>query len=391
MIADSISNNYRLQIIPTKWYEMVYALTFISSYVIHFSMSSLTPLVFFIVDFLIVQYLVYKNIKDKEDFNKIVSFATVVFTIYALLAIFEGFTQINVFDILFSREVTLFSGANSFRFGILRGHGVCTVSINHGMLLTFGWTLSSYKLFNENRHKFGWWLCYIAIGTSVLLTLSRAILLASLFIQFLLTVKCGFSQVIKRIILIAIAILGASIIFNDLFFSILKNLGGMVAALIDPRFISRELGIYDVGNRVDLWKWVFADMDGKWLLGHGFERTFSHNVQYLTGNGYWEKSSIEVQWLYVLFQKGLYGLIGFIAYQVGSIFSMLKFKLNIGENRLTFNTVSLVASISYFLVLFSFAGFEDLIFFYILVALNKAYQNICLSQSINNRKLVRRL
>ena len=83
----------------------------------------------------------------------------------------------------------------------------------------------------------------------------------------------------------------------------------------------------------------------------------------------------------MLYHVGFVGLSGYIIFQIGSIVHMIKGhkveKKVAKDKKITFNYVMLIATVSYFVTQFSCSAFEDLKFYYIMLALVFVYNRIC--------------
>ena len=134
------------------------------------------------------------------------------------------------------------------------------------------------------------------------------------------------------------------------------------------KYINTAEGIGSIGQRLSLWGYIFDSVKDKILFGWGYSAQFSVMI------GNFNKTSIEVHWLMLLFQAGLVGIAGFICYQGGCLKSICATKTSIGEYRVGFSYVMLIVTVGYFVVLFTCAGFEDLQMFYLLMALFEAYK-----------------
>lgn len=363
-------------------YGLVYSITSILTYFIHFYLGSLWGIVFFVVNFIIIRYCIVDKVETFNDFKQLIHYIEFVLFIYSVLCLVETFSGFNIFDVTFRRSFDIV-GANGLRFGLQRAHGACTVSINNGMILAFGWALSAYQLYNTNKRNRFMLIRYIVIGAASILNLSRAIIFVGVLIQIVLLVKCGRNLFVKRLVVILASVVVLWPFIGDKFTVLFQNFRQlMLSALsfLNPSYneyvdIAGNIGTQ--GSRFELWGWVYEAVKDRIILGNGFERQLGKAVLWSTGNGYSIKDSIEVQWLRELFRGGLFMLFGFITYQIGCLKILLKKNINKRENVLSFRAVGIVTTISYFIALFTFSGLEDLNFFYIFMALYETYYNIC--------------
>ena len=138
------------------------------------------------------------------------------------------------------------------------------------------------------------------------------------------------------------------------------------------------------GERLALWGWVWEFVKGNALFGIGFESQFSH---VFFANGFWKtKVSVEVQWLYILLQKGFFGLLGFVAYEWYCLRETFRAFRNDLHERPNIPIVFFVMAAGYFLNLFTCAAFEDLEFFYVLFAIVEGYTELSLGMEKDEPK-----
>lgn len=357
-------------------FMIAYGITYIMSYLIHYYNDSARQVIVFFVGFWGVRYVILNGIKSKGEFLKFVDYIIVFFALYSILGIYESFTSINLFDILFKREVVL-DFANAIRFGIRRNHGMCSVSINNGMLLNIVLAIAGYRLFNSRKADIKTLICYILIWSDLILTLSRQVILMSVIIQLVLAAKCGFTWIVKRITCIILISFALWLCMGDTLSSIFSNITAMFLPLleiINPAYSSYynwSEGIGGIGERGELWGWIYAAVRNQLVFGMGYETPFSIALSNNT-----IKTSIEVHWLYVLYLRGLFGLFGFIIYQIGCLKKVISHKDDMGEIRVDFPFVMLILTLGYFASLFSCSGWEDLKFYYMVFAVFECYARL---------------
>lgn len=362
----------------------VYFATRICSYVINYENNSILNIFNFIVTFLFVREIVLKIIKKSSDFKSVIKIISYIFLIYSLLCILESISGINIFDTIFNRNISI-SGGNGYRYGILRSHGACTMSINNGIILVMGLSIVSYYLFNYASSAI-FKLTYVCLWISIILNLSRMVVFIAVLSQIIIAIKCGFAWLIKRILLfLTIIIIGLFISENGI-----KNVVDLFNSFFGPIFntdlINAASNLGGIGNRLELWSVVFDRVKDSIIFGNGFDASLNYAVEYSMGGGYWIKDSIEVHWLSTLFQTGLFGLIGFISYQLYCLKSTYKNRNYIVDEKIfSFNYLAFILSIFYFISLFTVSGFEDLIFYYFVFNLFEAYNRIVHEVNLKRR------
>ena len=351
-------------------WEYIYLFTLLGSYVIHFSRPTsyygiLSVLGFFVC----TRYLMCIQIKRQVDVNWIIDVVLFLGCIYAALCLIEDFTQFNLFDIVFSRSV-ISGGANSFRSGVFRGHGVCSVSTNNAMLLYLIWILSTFKFYEKGckrKYKVFFWI----IGAATFMCQARMVILAGIVLQCVVAIRSGVSKAVRRFLLATTAV-SVLLFFNP---ALQESINQMFMPIYEEIFLGethsniKGVSMYGSGHRAVLWTWVYETIKSNLLFGKGFVEQFKYT--YDAGSYNATKTSIEVHWLYVMYQKGLFGLFGFISYQIGVL--RLLFSNRNKRKIADFRFVMMVGTVLYFIMLFGCSGFEDLVFFYFMVTLYILY------------------
>lgn len=366
--------------LSAPWFYILYVISVVACIFVHF--GSRTAYIHFINICQVIGtvYVVLVAIRgDRNKFEEIIEFLIKVFMIYAVFGIIESFTKINIFDTLTGTQV-VYEYANAFRFGLARSRGATGVSINNGMLLCLAEGIIAYQLLKSNNKKKLYTIAYIVVFINCFLTLSRGIWLDLIISQFLifLSLRGGrkllliFKIAITAIILLVIGMILFPIVIRELL-DILNIMINSIIVSLSGGSASDEMG--GIGNRFELWGWVWISVKDSLIWGKGFDSPFV----YLTSDGAIKKS-IEVMWLYLLYRTGIVGMLGFIWLQISCMAYSIRmhFKENAGKvsNRSGFNYIFLVVSIAYYITMFSCAGSEELIFYYFFIALLFAYNSL---------------
>lgn len=361
-------------------FSMLYFITVFLSNIFKMYENSIHEILYFIAVFFIPGYIISKCVITKKFFFEIIDFILLIFSIYAILCIIEGFSQFNIFDIILERQIELW-GANSYRMGIYRSHGYCSVSINNGMILFMVWMLASYRLYNVTKVKY--LIPFILIGISLFLNLSRMVIIVAVAAQLLILIQLKKSKLFSYICCTILVLIGIMLLFPEKVESIFSDIYNTFIPLIEEFFgnTERNNGMFSggSGHRFALWNWVYNSTKDSLLLGQGYGSVFNY-IYYVNGF-YVIKESIEVHWLYLLYHAGVLGLSGFICYQFYCIKEMLSTRV-ISKNSLekpTFVNVFIIMSLGYFAILFTCAGFEDLELYYILFPLFLAYKKLSIN------------
>lgn len=354
----------------------LYASITVLNFAIHYYSLSIQQILAFVASFVFCRHLILHGINTKEDFDKVLDFIITLFGIYAILVLIEAFIRINVFDIIFSRTVTTYSGANGLRFGFLRPHGFCTISQNNAMVMTMAITLTSYKLFNTQKAPIRWKISYSLLFVAIIFEFSRAVTMVLLISQVVILAKCGYTKLLKRLLLVVLGVAIFAVVANSLFKQFVDTLQTFLLSAFSSLFLDAEAGFGSTnGDRSQLFSWVYNAVKDNIFFGMGYEDSFSVSLSYTVGtfSGIRNKTSIENHWLFLLYQTGLFGLIPFIIYQIGCLKRTIKLKVRNSVEKIPFNYAFAVISILYFVVIISFAAFEDLLYYYLLFSLFEVY------------------
>lgn len=324
--------------------------------------------------FLAFIFILY-GITTKDAFNRFIDFIIVIFAIYALFCIIESITYFNIFDSLTHTKVEEYLFTNEIRFGFVRNRGAVDISINNGMLQCLVLSLCSYRIATNRQIKYVVSFCLIFLAS--FLSLSRGVWVQLLISQALVVMvmpgRKKIMLILKTLLALFLVLLIGSVMssgFTEKIADLIENMFLSIASVFTESNNSNMIG---VGHRFLLWSWVFNTIGSSLVFGLGV----GANVSVTTSLGY-NKVSIEVMWLYVMYQMGLIGLIGFVVFQIGSIRYSIKHlkKKKYGDYYNNFNYYILAASVGYFIALFACSGFEDLRFYYIIVALGICYNHL---------------
>ena len=378
---------FKLKLNREYGFLIYYALVYLSSLFIHFYSGSIVLALSFSAYFIFSPVIARRTIKTKRDFSTVLSIVVVVFAVYSILGIFEAISGINVFDLVFGRSGSaLWAGVGITRYGFNLSYGFLRIMHNNSTLVCMIWAIAAYQLCNVKRHRLFWAMCWLLIGAYDMVMMSRMIIFTAPILQFIIFRKRGSQWLTKRVFIILVVALVAAFVFGSDIFSILWNtIGGLIAPIIDEFFGTSLKAQFDSslggsGQRIVLWNWIFNAVKGDMLFGKGLTDVWSTTVSgknYLGQTWYTEKTSIEVHWLYTLYRMGLYGLSGFVVFQIGTLLKLWKGKVKCFEEKVTFQFVMKWVAVFYFFHLFGIAAAEELNFFYFLFAIYMSYVHIC--------------
>lgn len=351
----------------------------------------------FLCEILLVPIILIPLINSKERFlrtiNGIINFSICI----SILGIIEEIFKFNFFSIFNNIDISL--NYNPLRFGILRILSFHSHAIIYCLWIMFMIGLLYYALsIPENKkYKNKYIIAYILLLINALCTLSRSALLVLVLLQILLLYKSGYKLFIKKIIqiaCIAIVLIIISILFIPQLKDLIFNTIDMMIALFDDNYaqsISNSFGndnLSGIGNRVDLYSWVLEKMNGKWLLGNGIFSDFVY--KYKNSDGYWtQKTTIEVQYLNVLYHKGILGLGTEVLLYLLLIITTFEKKSNKKmdfESYITFGNVCNIIFLCYAMILFAVNTSTERNTFYVIVMLLLSYNNLNKENNVNDYK-----
>ena len=223
-------------------------------------------------------------------------------------------------------------------------------AIAYGLYQVFIVALINYKnsIFGESRKLK---ICYMISVLNVFLSVSRTPIIAFIVIQLLFWYrdsKKKFANYMFVALIGALVLLIASTSFgfripliDDLLETINQVLSGNTAS---------SGSTVGVGNRFDLWAWVYLSMGNKWIMGHGPTAEFAYKVYE------WQtKTSIENQYLNILWHNGLVGLVllilSYLSILIYSFKNRFHYILKSGET-ISFNMCVFLTMLTYYVVEF---------------------------------------
>ncbi|WP_163200991.1 O-antigen ligase family protein [Bifidobacterium avesanii] len=339
----------------------------------HFSDRNMYTHFIEIIQIIGLTYMTVVVVRQERDLNQILDFLTITFSIYSIFGIIESVFKWNIFDTLSNTKV-VYENANEIRFGLARARGACDISITNGMLLSMIVCLIAYRGINTKKRRY--LIPFFIVLINCFLTLSRSIWIeVSLSLLLIFLSLSTYKQILNiiRIIFSAVILLFFA---NFAMPQVIQNLGKVFYSMFDS-IISVISGtnssdMQGAGDRFRLWNWVWISVKDSATWGKGYTANFS----YPAPEGYIKKS-IEVMWLYELFHIGLVGLASYIFLQISSLLYLLKnFFLKKRNEIFSFNLLLLIISIAYIIAQFSCFASEDLRFYYFLLGLGFAYNNL---------------
>lgn len=336
-----------------------------------------------IIWFLCLPVLI-STITTKKRFLKIIDVIICASTVVGIFGIIEETTHFNIFSLINLADYTL--NYNAPRMGLLRIISFTSHAISYCVYCMFVLAIIFYRLtLKGTKHKLFYVFSYFLICLNAFFTLSRSALLCIIASQLILLWKCGRKRFIKRIFLLlfgaSILIAGASVVNKDIanavqiaiyiIFALFND--NAADYLISIGFTNNANGI---GQRFDLYQWVWQAVKGNLLIGMGRTAAFAHNYVTAAGNRL-TKESIEIEWLRTLYRYGILGLLSesifFIKFLISSFKAQKSKMKNTWEGNLSFASMSFTVILLYIVVLFAVMQNEDAQMLYIMLILFTAY------------------
>lgn len=334
---------------------------------------NIKTLVFYLVTTIVLLSAMLSVINSPRKFIGTIN--TLVYTsgFVAFWGIVEEVTHFNIFSLLNTRGAIL--NYNSLRFGLLRIISFSSHAIAYCLYLTMMLCLVfySFQFCKNRREKTLKQIIYVLVLINAVLTLSRSSLLVLIASQLvLLYFASGFkSFILKALKIIAISgiiIIGLSIVNNKVLNAVQMFIYMLLAVFNDnySNSISAAFGndnLSGIGNRLDLYSWVWQELKGYRLFGKGYGASFSHRFTFMSGFYTAEdvKTSIEVQYLSTLYYFGVVGMVSQLIAYGGTVWLCFKDKISKAcwENEVSFSFVALVALIACYVEFFAVSQGTD--------------------------------
>jgi hypothetical protein len=289
------------------------------------------------------------------------------------LGIIETITDNHIF------QSRLLMNSDIIRYGFTRSSVTFGHPINFGMYQSIMAALAFYRITNTDitrKKRNFFFIMYAIISVSVVVSVSRLAICLLLFSQFLALRKLELGKkknlFISAIIAIVLSVFLTDILGFEFLNELISDFWKMICEVLGINLNSKAEISY--GNRFDLYNWVIDDVKGHEWFGLGVGAKFSYKM-----HEWFTKTSIEVHYLYVYYQQGLFGLFALILSYVGSLyFIQNKKEKKLGfEGILNFNTICFFLLIGYFVCLFGVQETDLKRIYNVLLTLNICYNRIC--------------
>ncbi|MBO4476701.1 MAG: hypothetical protein J5757_00075 [Lachnospiraceae bacterium] len=328
----------------------------------------------------VVLFFGSKAIDTKERFISIIDWVIIGSIIVGIFGVVEEFTHFNFFSLLNTAGSKL--NYNPTRLGILRIISFTSHAISYGCYCMIMLALIIYRLTIEKKRFLFFAGALMLINEGFAMSRGPMIGLAIMFVLILwFSGHQLFVRKVFRWIFALVIILLISSLFVEKARTVVKISGYVVLAMFDDDYASAlaDLGFKDnaggIGNRIDLYKWVYEESAGSRWVGKGAYKTFEH--KFINSGGYVQtKSSIEVEWLRTFYRYGAIGLMAEIYLFLALVFHSMNKRLKTPdewEGHLSFARVAAAMLVAYVVVLFSVMQNQEGQVFAVVVMLLMAY------------------
>lgn len=330
----------------------------------------------------LVPMVIIFTIRTRQDLNLAIDLMILSSALLGLLAIIEA---ISGTYLLQGAVLSNTLGFQAERYNVLRSSTTFVHPIGFGLYEAMVAVLTSYRIFSGvPRGRRAWYVvAYVLAAIAVLLSVSRLAIGLLVIAQTLVLLRVGPGKLFRTIIY-AVVLGGLAQIFfwgsEPLDFAALaSDAWNSVAALFGLRSAAASSSAIGFGNRVDLYAWVLAAMNGNYLWGMGVTAVFSYQM-----TEWFAKTSIEVHYLDIFYQCGAVGLASLVISYVGTfVFFWRRRDFRILEGtRLPFLFVLSVLLLTYYLSMFGVNETDTSRIYVELVALGIAYVRMCASQAV---------
>lgn len=332
----------------------------------------------YFLQYTMICIVITKCVNSEKRFLTVIDVLIKFSFIIGFFGIFEAVSKINVFHVL-APQIEFYT---EIRLGILRIMTTFYHPISYCNYLIFIGSLILYRMQMiqiKGKQTFLRFV-YMVVVINSILTLSRSTMLIFIVTQIFIAYKMGFLKMsVNKFWYVIITILpllfleasGSKVLgaINNIFLMFLSLFDSSYVSKITVDFGENSSGI---GNRLDLYSWVYSTVRDHIIFGMGTNTTFSYAIsQYQT------KSSIEVEYLRILFNHGIVGLTTLIASFVGTLVFLIRRvnKLEIHAEKVGFNVVAFVTLLGYYISFFAVNQSEDAKIYLIFIGLVIAYNH----------------
>ncbi|MBQ4600480.1 MAG: hypothetical protein IJB17_02480 [Oscillospiraceae bacterium] len=341
-----------------------------------------TAIVLYLIAPVLLYLLLIHDIRSEDRLNRILDVLIWCSAINALVCFVEVLTGFNLSYALCNDGTATY--VPLYRYGILRVYGCFVNPINNGVYAMMMSAVVLYRIYSGKllrQKRLVLWVIWFANLAVVILTSSRAAMLAAAVVNVVLLWQVGAFRLSARFLLFCTTALAAVVLLLLIPNPLTKQLQEMllsVLQIIDDIFgtgfvesSGTDEIVEGVGNRLELYDWVRESVGSDTLFGKGRAAKF----EYVMNQFGHTKKSIENQYLSEYFRYGMVGLCSKIFLFATLLIS--KFLGMVRERKagvkLGFSSVLFAVLLAYFLCLFTVAQNQEEKLFYLLVVLGEIY------------------
>lgn len=311
----------------------------------YFVDASLLKAATYAMSFVLLPLFFISVIDTKAKFIKVIDALIAAGLFLGILGLLESVMKFNFIQI-FARDGTEFF--HEVRYGLLRIMTTFGQPIVYGLYQVFIVALINYRKGVKHNRKY-LNLCYVISVLNIFLSVSRIPILAYIIIQILLVYRKSKKKFINYLVFACVVSLTGIMVGTAFGFKIplVDDLLQTVKQILSGNFTSSSTTV-GVGNRFDLWTWVYLSMGNNWIWGNGMVAKFAYKVYE------WQtKTSIENQYLFILWHNGLVGLVLLVLSYVSTLQFAWKRRycyMNQEREGLSFNYTVFILMLVYYIV-----------------------------------------
>ena len=316
--------------LPKEFYIYIVINVIVSIVNIRFGAGEFNQLFIYMYEQLLVVILLYNYIDNEIEFEKCIDYLIAGGTILAIMAVVQFLFRLDLSSALMWSDPRAFVRIED-RMGRMRACATFN-ALSYGCYSAFLSIVIIYRYLKTNKKKFVLAL-YIDL-LALMCTLSRSAILSLVIVLFvmLLTTKGKLIKGFYKYFLLAIGVIGISIIvfpsvfdvFKQVFLSIMNTLGG-------NHELSSEFGTNATnGTYSRLRQWssvIYMANDNNLLFGYGYNGFVNGAVKYFNfREKYWHiAKELDVGFVAFLINGGVIGLLSYFMFLVTPCFKIKKY------------------------------------------------------------------
>ncbi|WP_041668589.1 O-antigen ligase family protein [Acetobacterium woodii] len=369
---------------------IVWAISMVLIYLIHGSTYAILSI---LLPWVILFPFLIKNINTKERILKVIDILVIAGFIVSILAIIDEVTGINVFWFLNNSGTDIY--IHEARLGIRRVYSFSSHPNSFSLYCMFIEAILFYRIFCTSLQKKSFYkAAYVTVFIAACCTASRASIIAIIISQLIFLWMKGYKKFFKYLLYVmfslCLLLFIIALVAPELY-SEINSIFVLLMAVFNDSYAEQlqSLGYQwtanGVADRFTLWEIVFSKMKGHFLIGYG-PSTLLEGVSVKNSLGVSnEKSSIEVQFLLLLYRYGIIvALIEEIRNMIQIFITYKNRRISCPwESKIGFNRMCCVTFLVYFLMLFTLNQTDTVRIYMILSSLFLAY-NYNLLREVKN-------